>query len=70
VELDIIDKRGSFYYYEGEQLAQGRENAKQALRENPQVGLKIENAIRQVSGLPDVRREVASEDSAESPDEQ
>jgi recombination protein RecA len=70
VELDIIDKRGSFYYYEGEQLAQGRENAKQALRESPPTCLKIENAIRQVSGLPEVSRDVSSEDSDESPDEE
>ncbi|MCL7453975.1 MAG: hypothetical protein M8467_13110, partial [Anaerolineae bacterium] len=55
VELDIIDKRGSFYYYEGEQLAQGRENAKQALREDPRLCLKIENAIRRATGLPELK---------------
>jgi recombination protein RecA len=55
VELDIIDKRGSFYYYEGEQLAQGRENAKQALRDNPRLCLTIENAIRRATGLPELK---------------
>jgi recombination protein RecA len=52
VELDRIEKRGSYYYYGGEQLAQGRENAKQALREDPAKCFEIENAIRQASGLP------------------
>jgi recombination protein RecA len=54
VELDVIDKRGSFYYYEGQQLAQGRENAKLALREDPQLGLRIENTIRRQTGLPEL----------------
>jgi recombination protein RecA len=51
VDLDIIEKRGSYYYYEGEQLSQGRENVKQVFREDPALCLKIENAIRQASGL-------------------
>jgi recombination protein RecA len=58
VELEIVEKRGSFYYYNSEQLAQGRENAKQALRESQAVCLEIENAIRRSSGLPEVRRDV------------
>jgi recombination protein RecA len=54
VELDLIEKRGSFYSYKEERLAQGRENAKLALRENPALCLEIENAIRQASGLPEL----------------
>jgi recombination protein RecA len=49
--LELIEKRGSFYSYDGERLAQGRENAKQTLRENPAICLAIENAIREASGL-------------------
>ena len=45
----LIDKSGAFYSYKGERLAQGRENAKQALREKPELCLEIENAIRQAS---------------------
>jgi recombination protein RecA len=52
VELDIVGKRGSFYYYKDEQLAQGRENTKLVLREKPALCLEIENAIRQETGLP------------------
>jgi recombination protein RecA len=51
VELELIDKSGAFYYYRGDRLAQGRENAKQVLREKPDLRLEIENAIRQASGL-------------------
>jgi recombination protein RecA len=54
VEMDIIEKRGAFYSYDGERLAQGRENAKQALRENPSLCLTIENAIRRETGLPEL----------------
>ncbi len=54
VQLGIIDKRGSFYSYRGERLAQGRENVKQLLRENPALCLEIENEIRRASGLAEV----------------
>jgi recombination protein RecA len=54
VELDLIEKRGSFYSYNGERLAQGRENAKQTMRENPALCLEIENAIRRETGLPEL----------------
>jgi recombination protein RecA len=54
VELDLIEKRGSFYSYKGERLAQGRENAKQALIESPALCFEIENAIRRASGLPEI----------------
>ncbi|MGD8791389.1 MAG: recombinase RecA [Anaerolineae bacterium] len=57
VEMDIITKRGSYYYYGEDQLAQGRENAKEALRENPAVCIEIENTIRRTSGLPEVERD-------------
>jgi len=46
-ELDIIQKRGSFYSYGDLRLAQGRENAKDFLRENPDLAEEIEAAIRQ-----------------------
>ena len=54
VELDLIDKRGSFYSYKDERLAQGRENTKDVLRENPALCLEIENAIRRETGLPEL----------------
>jgi recombination protein RecA len=45
-ELDIIQKRGSFYSYGDLRLAQGRENAKDFLRENPDLAEEIEFAVR------------------------
>ncbi len=46
-ELEIIQKRGSFYSYNDLRLAQGRENAKNFLRENPDLAEEIEAALRQ-----------------------
>jgi recombination protein RecA len=51
VELNLIEKRGSFYLYKDDRLGQGRENAKQALREAPALRVEVENAIRRESGL-------------------
>jgi recombination protein RecA len=52
VEMDVIEKRGSFYSYNGERLAQGRENTKTFLRQTPQTAAEIENKIRNIVGLP------------------
>jgi recombination protein RecA len=52
VEMDVIEKRGSFYSYNEERLAQGRENAKEVLRDNPTVMHEIENMVREAHGLP------------------
>ncbi len=51
VQLGIIEKRGSYYLYEDERLAQGREAAKQALKNQPALALEIENKIREHFGL-------------------
>ena len=46
VECGIIEKRGSFYSFTETRLGQGRENAKAFLRDNPEVAVQIESAIR------------------------
>ena len=46
-ELDVINKRGSFYSYGETRLGQGRENSKAFLRENVALAAEIENTIRQ-----------------------
>jgi recombination protein RecA len=51
VEQNIVEKRGSFYSYGDLRLAQGRENAKTFLSENPEMALEIENTIRTKFGL-------------------
>lgn len=52
-ELDIVQKRGSFYNYGDIRLAQGRENAKDFLRQNKDLADEIELAVRQqaLSGI-------------------
>ncbi len=44
--LDIVQKSGAWYAYLGEKIGQGRENAKQYLKSNPEVCEEIANAIR------------------------
>lgn len=56
-ELDIINKSGAWYSFEGERLGQGRENAKQFLKENKEICLKIENRIRAHYDLPLIQNE-------------
>jgi recombination protein RecA len=51
VDLDVIEKRGSFYNYGDQRLAQGRENAKAFLRENPELAAEIEVKIRSESDM-------------------
>ncbi len=52
VEEDLVEKRGSFYSYNEERLAQGREKTKKVLLENPNIILEIENKIREKNALP------------------
>ncbi len=50
-EYDILQKRGSWYSYEDETIAQGRENTKEWLKENPEEREAIKSAIRKEIGL-------------------
>jgi recombination protein RecA len=50
-ELDIVLKSGAWYSYNEERLGQGRENAKQFLKENPDLTTAIETKIREHYGL-------------------
>ena len=51
VDRRIIDKSGAWFSYSGERLGQGRENAKQFLRDNPEVSQTIEERVRKELGL-------------------
>lgn len=48
----IVEKRGAFYSYGEQRLAQGRENAKTFLEANPNLMFIIENKVREAKGLP------------------
>ncbi|APO45258.1 recombinase RecA [Paenibacillus sp. FSL H7-0942] len=50
-ELDIVNKSGAWYSYEGERLGQGRENAKQFMKEHKDIADIIEQKIRVASNL-------------------
>ena len=47
----VVEKSGAWFSYNGQRIGQGRENAKQFLKENPQVAGEIEKTIRQNAGL-------------------
>jgi len=69
VEHEIIQKSGSWLSYGEERLGQGRENAKQYLKDNPEIALKLENEIRQsVIQLP-LSVDIDAEEPADSDDQ-
>ena len=51
VKANIVEKSGAWFSYNSQRLGQGRENAKQFLRDNPAIADEIELAIRQNAGL-------------------
>ena len=51
VDLGIVKKSGAWFTYEGEQLGQGRENAKQFLAENLDMMVEISEKVRQEVGI-------------------
>lgn len=51
VKAEIVEKSGSWYSYDSQRLGQGRENAKNFLRENPKMCAEIERSIRKNAGL-------------------
>ncbi|MFZ4518853.1 MAG: recombinase RecA [Microthrixaceae bacterium] len=51
VDLGIVKKSGAWYTYEGEQLGQGRENAKAFLTENPEIMVEIQDRVLREVGI-------------------
>ena len=60
VEKRIVEKSGAWFAYSGERLGQGRENAKQFLKENVDIRQAIESRVRKELGLVREAREVAT----------
>ena len=52
VEARILDKSGAWYAYNGEKVGQGKDNAREFLRENPELAREIENKVRESLGIP------------------
>jgi recombination protein RecA len=72
VDLGIVKKSGAWFTYEGEQLGQGRENAKNYLRTNPEVMMEINDKVLIAAGLkePEGGAEVDVVDEFSEVDEQ
>jgi len=51
VKAGVVDKSGAWYSYGDERIGQGRENAKQFLKDNPDIAFQIEDKIRAAHGL-------------------
>jgi recombination protein RecA len=51
VKAGIVEKSGAWFSYDSQRIGQGRENAKQFLKDNPAMADAIEKAIRQNAGL-------------------
>ncbi len=51
VNAKIVDKSGAWYAYQGEKIGQGRDNAREFLRENPALAREIENKVRESLGI-------------------
>ena len=54
--VNIVVKSGAWYAYEGNKIGQGRENAKQYLKDNPEICKEIENKVREHYGLQGVEK--------------
>ncbi|TJY43117.1 recombinase RecA [Cohnella pontilimi] len=71
VEHDIVQKSGAWFSYNGERLGQGRENAKQFLKDNAELAGQIEKQIREASLTAAANAKAAtfsSDDDEEEPD--
>ncbi|NDG91379.1 MAG: recombinase RecA, partial [Burkholderiaceae bacterium] len=51
VEADIVEKSGAWYSYGGERIGQGKDNAREFLKENPEMAKEIEAKIREKLGV-------------------
>ncbi|MFT3663732.1 recombinase RecA [Piscinibacter sp.] len=57
----ILDKSGAWYAYAGEKIGQGKDNAREFLRENPELAREIENKVREAVGIPQLPADAAAE---------
>lgn len=67
VEHGFVRKAGAWYTYEGDQLGQGKENARNFLKDNPDLANEIERKIKEKLGV-GVRKDAAAEAGADATD--
>ncbi len=63
VNAKIVDKSGAWYAYKGEKIGQGKDNAREFLKENPAIATEIENAVREQHGVPGLQVAVVPVDA-------
>lgn len=63
VELNLMQKSGAWYSYQGNKVGQGRDNAREYLKSNPEVLSEIENKIRELKGVKGLRKNDTVQDS-------
>ncbi|WP_028560031.1 recombinase RecA [Paenibacillus pinihumi] len=68
-DMDIVQKSGAWFSYNGERLGQGRENAKQYLKDHPDVAEVIEREVRNASSLSEAAVTAASLGGEQEDDE-
>lgn len=67
--MNIIEKRGAFYSFEGMRLGQGRENAKEFLDNSPDVARRIEDAVRTAAAMGPIASMIAPQPANEDDEE-
>tara|TARA_B100000768_G_C11279403_1_gene377680 strand:- start:1295 stop:2332 length:1038 start_codon:yes stop_codon:yes gene_type:complete len=63
VKLDLVEKAGSWYSYKGEKIGQGKDNAREYLKNNPEVSKEIESLVRNQSSLTPINEKKEEEDN-------
>jgi recombination protein RecA len=61
VAARVLEKSGAWYAYNGEKIGQGKDNAREFLRENPDIAREIENKVRESVGIPLLAADAAAE---------
>ncbi len=75
-KMNVIEKRGAFYLFEGTRIGQGRDNAKNYLTEHPEMAVRVEKQVRDsiasgaAAGVAEKTKPEEGEDEGEDPDEE
>ena len=64
VEAKLVEKSGTWYGYNGERIGQGKENARQFLKDNPALAVQLEAALREKFQPAEARRDESADDEA------
>jgi len=65
VEAKLVEKSGAWYGYNGERIGQGKENARQFLKDNPALAVQLEAALREKFQPAEARRDEGKDDERE-----